>query len=143
MTHEFVPTPSLCHAVFALPPDTGLVYKDELIAARLTQKPSTENIELCIKTSHSYSQSLTIVRQLYDITSLLSEQITKDFHLLTHQKQSQKVPKHVRVFGDQLFVEEEVSLKDAVFDTSAGPVFIGKGASIEIGALLQGPCVCG
>ena len=137
------PTQALCQVLWSLEPNEGLFYKDELIAAQLTKRPKLENLEQYIKKSSIYSQPLSIATQLYDIIALLSDQIIEDFHLLTQGRESHPIPPNVRVFGEKLFVEDKVSLKDAVFDTSTGPIFVGKGASIEIGAMLQGPCSVG
>ena len=59
--------------------------------------------------------------------------------LITHGKTSKVEDPHTKVYGDQVFIEEGASVKAAVLNAENGPIYIGKNAEIQEGALIRGP----
>ena len=76
----------------------------------------------------------------WDIFRLNGSEIKHDFALLTNGKKSQpfKDP-HTKTYGDQIFIEEGARVKAAVLNAENGPIYIGKEAEIQEGALIRGP----
>lgn len=133
-------------------------------AAILTEINQLENEEklvigdtvLAIKTSQilsfpiDYSQfsakelvgnKPTILQNLPDLYLKNGEQIKTDFALITKGRQSQAITDpFTRVYNpENVFVEEGASIKAAIINAENGPVYIGKNATIQEGAIIIGP----
>ncbi|MFD2523612.1 putative sugar nucleotidyl transferase [Emticicia soli] len=83
----------------------------------------------------------TVIQNLPDIYLKNGEQIKADFALITKGRQSQAITdQFTRVYNpENVFVEEGASIKAAIINAENGPVYIGKNATIQEGAIIIGP----
>ncbi|MCG8310535.1 MAG: GlmU family protein [Cytophagales bacterium] len=80
------------------------------------------------------------IQNVYDIF-LKNEQANRDdFELLTKGKTSYDIEDpHTRIYNRQnIFVEENVSIKSAILNAEKGPIYIGKNAVISEGSIIRG-----
>lgn len=83
----------------------------------------------------------TIIENLPDIYLKNGEQIRADFVHITKGRQSQTITDpFTRIYApENVFVEEGASIKAAIINAENGPVYIGKNATIQEGAVIVGP----
>jgi len=139
----------------------GGVCPEATILAEINQLGNEEKLVigdtvLAIKTSQTlsfpidYSQfsakelvgnKPTILQNLPDIYLKNGEQIKADFALITKGRQSQAITDpFTRVYNpENVFVEEGASIKAVIINAENGPVYIGKNATIQEGAIIIGP----
>lgn len=139
----------------------GGVCPDTTILAEINQLNKEEKLVigdtvLAIKTSQTlsfpidYSQfsakelagnKPTILQNLPDIYLKNGEQIKADFTLITKGRQSQPITdQFTRVYNpENVFIEAGASIKAAIINAENGPVYIGKNATIQEGAIIIGP----
>ena len=80
----------------------------------------------------------------WDIFRLNEEEIKKDFELLTNDRVSASLnDPHTKTYGEHIFIEEGAQVKAAVLNAETGPVYIGKNAEVQEGALIRGPFALG
>ena len=66
--------------------------------------------------------------------------IGEDIELLARKRTSQPLPSQVRVTGShRIFLEEGAILEHCILNVSEGPIYVGRGAQVQEGALLRGP----
>ncbi|MEM6805136.1 MAG: GlmU family protein [Bacteroidota bacterium] len=62
-----------------------------------------------------------------------------DVELIRKSRKSQKIKdRYTRIYGeDNLFIEEGVQVKAAILNAEDGPIYLGKGANIQEGAIIR------
>ncbi|PCJ66409.1 MAG: glucose-1-phosphate thymidylyltransferase [Bacteroidetes bacterium] len=75
----------------------------------------------------------------HDIFTHNGTEIRKDLTLLTKGRSSADYSSSNTIIGEDIFIEEGVTMEAAVLNTTDGPIYIGKGATIMEGALIKGP----
>jgi UDP-N-acetylglucosamine diphosphorylase / glucose-1-phosphate thymidylyltransferase / UDP-N-acetylgalactosamine diphosphorylase / glucosamine-1-phosphate N-acetyltransferase / galactosamine-1-phosphate N-acetyltransferase len=64
--------------------------------------------------------------------------------LLTKKRKSQRLPRSCKVIGKgKLFIEKGAIIQQAIFNTTAGPIYIGKNAEVMEGCMIRGPFAMG
>ncbi|RFS16027.1 putative sugar nucleotidyl transferase [Emticicia sp. C21] len=83
----------------------------------------------------------TIIQNLPDIYLKNGDQIKADFPLITKGRQSQTITDpFTRIYApENVFVEAGASIKAVIINAENGPVYIGKNATIQEGAIIIGP----
>lgn len=129
------PTETLVEAIQQLASETALLQGETILAYR--SKEAKDTFENTI----AFEGSLRIIRHSIDIYTHNGEQIINDFQRITAGRTSQSINDRFTAFYNesQIFIEEGVDLKSVVLDATHGPIYIGKGVSLSIGALIQGP----
>lgn len=91
------------------------------------------------------STSCTIIKDVWEIFTLNGEQIRADFKLITNGRKSQPVnDKFTAVYNEEnIFIEEGAKIRAAVLNAEDGPIYIGKNAYVQEGALIKGPFALG
>jgi len=131
-----LPTDSLIKAIQSLDDDTALVYHDQLVAGFFG---SDENFEIGNRKAIELDE-LNQVEHPWDIFRANGDEIRNDFTLLTTGRSSQPLDDpHTKTYGSEIFIEEGASIKAAVLNAEKGPIYIGKDAEIQEGALIKGP----
>jgi UDP-N-acetylglucosamine diphosphorylase/glucosamine-1-phosphate N-acetyltransferase len=93
-----------------------------------------------IKNSAWRSALTEQIRYPWDIIRLNGKAITEDFALLTKGRISRPIPATVQTLSpENIFIEEDASLDYCILNASAGPIYIGKGATIMEGTVVRGP----
>ncbi len=138
----------------AVCPDTNLLAGIEQLKEE--EKLVAGDIVFAIKTAQSlsfpidYSQFASkelagtkpmIIQHLPDIYLKNGDQIKADFQLITKGRQSQTInDPFTRVYApENIFVEAGASIKAVIINAENGPVYIGKNATIQEGAIIIGP----
>ncbi|MGE0772624.1 MAG: GlmU family protein [Cyclobacteriaceae bacterium] len=132
------PDEELIAAVRAMKSEEGIIHKGVLVAAR-TKKPTVPAIETIV--AKEYTNALIIIDRVWKIFQLNGDQIRADFRLITHGRKSQGVnDKPTIVYNEgQVFVETGAQVRAATLNAENGPIYIGKDAQIQEGALIRGP----
>ncbi len=135
------PTDALVAAVQSLTDGQALVDAEETLVAvrtsyRLEKAPKANSFFLVHTT-----ETPVILRQLPDIFALNGDQIRADFTKITAGRTSAPLTDpHTRVYGaENLFIEEGATIRAAVLNAEAGPIYIGKDATISEGTIMIGP----
>lgn len=130
-----VPDAPLAAAVAALGPDEALL---------------AGNVEIARRGDGSLRRQYdgtapVVLNRPYDIFLNNARVIEADFELLTAGRTSQPLSPTVHVIGprDRVFVEPGAWLECCVLNTTAGPVYIGRDATVMEGSLVRGPFALG
>ena len=83
--------------------------------------------------------ALDLITYTHDIFTFNGRQIHADFETLTAGRKSEEVSKTNTFIGDNIFIEEGVSMEAAVLNSTSGPIYIGKNATVMEGSLIKGP----
>ena len=80
----------------------------------------------------------------WDLLAGLNRAIEMDFSLLTIGKKSDTIPSFVKIMGKHpVFVAKGARLMPCFLNTENGPVYIGKRAEVQEGAMIRGPFLLG
>lgn len=131
------PDDELVKSIKALKKEEAIAYHGILIAAQ-TSKTSFDGIKVI-----DYAQQITLIDQVWKIFQYNGAQIKMDFELLTKGRKSGELNDlHTIIYGEvgkDVFIEEGATIKAAVLNAEHGPIYIGKNAQIQEGALIRGP----
>lgn len=135
------PTPQLAAWVQVLSPGEGIT-KNGMVVAIRPENPvrHPEEIEAAMARSlQEFSGPLDILLNPTDIFGLNASQIRADFELATANAVNQGIrDKYTVVYGeDNVFVEEGASIRAAIINAEDGPVYIGRGAQVQEGAMIH------
>lgn len=138
------PDPSLVDAITNLPDESVLYSNDEILAVRTASKTWSPDQKLDLA-KIKYSSAYLMIRQIWDIFTNNGAQIKADFDQLASIRKSELISDpFTRCYnaGD-IFIEPGVSIKAAILNAENGPIYIGRNATIQEGASIQGPFAMG
>jgi UDP-N-acetylglucosamine diphosphorylase/glucosamine-1-phosphate N-acetyltransferase len=141
-----VPTEELVAVVKKLETGQGLIAGKTLIAAVLPQEEAeAQNVEVRnLASVVEWQQEIVKIERPWDIFRHNGQVLTEDFARLTKGRKSAPLSDSNKVVGTQpVFLEEGASAECAVFNTTNGPVYIGKEAEVMEGSLVRGPFAMG
>ncbi|MCF6359183.1 MAG: GlmU family protein [Cyclobacteriaceae bacterium] len=126
-------------AIKNLKPNQKLV-KEGVLLASLEEKRTFNAIGEGCKEAE-YEGEITLITQNWHIFKQNGAQIRADFELVTKGRSSHPISDpYTRVYNQEnIFIEEGASIKDATLNAENGPIYIGKNANIEEGAIIRGP----
>ncbi len=130
-----LPTPELVEAARKLGPVQALRTPEGRLLAYRTS-PEVDVV---------FDGPVTAIDFLYDLFLNNGAAIRADFERITSGRTSRPLSPTNTLIGspDGLFIEEGASVEGATINTTAGPVYIGAGATVMEGACLRGPlAVC-
>lgn len=131
---RLLPDADLVKAINALESDKSLM-QGETVLASYGPGRSHEGFE-----SIEYKGRVSILHRIHDIFTLNHEQIALDFELLTKGKTSAVLSSTNTLIGKHpIFVEEGVTAEAAIFNTTDGPIYLGKDSEVMEGAMIRGP----
>ncbi len=138
------PSPDLVESIRQLSLGEALYKGDELIALRgsgeLFSAPLT-----CAK--QEFAGEILAIHQLYDIFMRNAEAIAADFRLITAGRTSQPLSATCTVIGPatlpdgtpSIFIEEGATAEAAIFNTTNGPIYLGKDTTVMEGSCIRAP----
>lgn len=131
------PDKDLVNAVMNLKPGEGLEQNNLILAYR---GPSAETV-----TFGMYAGPVTCIDQPWKIFQYNASELRKDFIRLTAGRASAPVnDTHTRVYGpENIFLEEGVHIRAAILNAEDGPIYLGKNAVVQEGAIIKGPFALG
>jgi UDP-N-acetylglucosamine diphosphorylase/glucosamine-1-phosphate N-acetyltransferase len=91
-----------------------------------------------------FSGEIKRIRYAWEISKLNAWAITEDWDLLSQGRASQSVSITTWVTGgENIFLEDGVTMEFCHLNATEGPIYIGKGALVMEGASLRGPLAIG
>lgn len=138
-----LPTPGLIASIEALPENHRLMCGDMLVAFRGSCAMWLAREEAPVIKMDP--DKLDVIGHIYDMFLRNADWIKYDFHHLTHGRRSEGDLVSCNVIGDPglLFLEKDAQAVGATFNTTEGPIYIGRGAHVMEGACLRGPVAIG
>jgi UDP-N-acetylglucosamine diphosphorylase/glucosamine-1-phosphate N-acetyltransferase len=88
--------------------------------------------------SVEFNGKLRLVERPYHLFQWNGEEMEADFDLLTQGRTSATLSSTNTVIGDRIFVEEGVRAEAATFNTTSGPIYLGKNSEVMEGSLVRG-----
>jgi UDP-N-acetylglucosamine diphosphorylase/glucosamine-1-phosphate N-acetyltransferase len=123
-----IPTPEIIESIKNLPIGYALISEKGWIAKHGTH----------ISEEKIFKGIYLEVKNLWDMFQLNGEVIEIDFDLMTKNKKSQPLNSTNTLIGDRIFIEEGAKVNGAILNTETGPIYIGKHAEIQEGAMIRG-----
>lgn len=109
--------------------------KEEVASFEQTmEKPQGEVVQF-------HGSFFTLIDQVWEIFRQNGAELKADFELITTNRKSAGFSDpHTRTYNpNQIFIEEGAVIKAAVLNAEDGPIYIGRNARINEGALIKGP----
>ncbi len=132
------PTAELVNAINKLTNGERLVKNGKLVAVSVSG--SVSNVELSNKDGNEFADEMIAIEHPWDIFSKNGEALKADFELITSERASQSLSDSVTVIGNgQVFLEEGAKAEACIFNTSNGPIYLGKDAEVMEGSVIRGP----
>jgi UDP-N-acetylglucosamine diphosphorylase/glucosamine-1-phosphate N-acetyltransferase len=133
------PDDSLVETIGTLKVGQGLKQGATILAA-CSSSSTFDSIDF-----QSYDRDISLVDQVWKIFQLNSVQLRLDFQKITAERKSAPVnDRHTIVYNEQyIFLEEGVTIRAAVLNAEDGPIYLGKNAVVQEGALIKGPFALG
>lgn len=124
------PNEHLVGEILKLQEGEGLIYQGLILASKGTLKKHID-----------YFQEVLVIRQLSDLFTHNGAEIRSDYMLITKDRTSCAVEDtHTIVYNpSNVFIENGVKIRAAIINAEDGPVYIGKDAEIQEGAIIKGP----
>ena len=137
---NILPTQKLVKQVKKLKPGEFISLPEkESVVYCISEKEITGENNIRVSRAIEINEELTEIAFPWDIFQKNAVAIGQDFELLTKGRKSQKLSATNRLIGSQLFIEKGAVAEHCIFNTSDGPIYIGKNAKIMEGAMLRGP----
>lgn len=146
-----LPTPEILSYINQINLNEAILWGEELLAARISntelENVSTNDLFSTLHGIDISKQEIAAPLRLtkpYQIFEYLKTQIGADFKILTHNKSSKPLSSSNTVIGDfPIFLEEGATAECAIFNTTSGPVYLGKNSEVMEGCLIRGPFALG
>jgi len=130
-----LPDTALLTAIQDLASGEALRSENGLVAYRGAQLAEAEQAK-----SVQFTDEFFQIARIHNIFSFNHHQINLDFERLTSNRVSQPLSSTNTVIGKHpIFLEEGAKAEAAVFNTSEGPIYLGKNSEVMEGALIRGP----
>ncbi|HWK58078.1 MAG TPA: putative sugar nucleotidyl transferase [Parapedobacter sp.] len=139
------PDNRLVDAALALRTGEALWYGEVLIASRVVAE-TLQHGKLPSLAGYSpiyYHHPVVMINHPEDIFLQNGEQIGQDFNRLTKGRQSAILSESNRFIGDRFFAEEGAQAECATFNSTRGPIYLGKGSEVWEGSLIRGAFALG
>src|SRR5690606_22210597 len=135
------PSADLLSAISRLEPGEALWHDGTLLALPIN-KPREFSIDFAkAQLVLQYEGDLTLVQKTWHIFQHNASELRADFELVTAGRNSQGINDAATIAYNEsgIFVEEGAQIRAAVLNAENGPIYIGKNAKVEEGALIRGP----
>lgn len=132
------PNQALLEAIDKLK-DGELLTKDEIhIAVKLKQADCESFSEPSKFKQIEFTEDIIRVVYPEDIFKLNDIELRNDFNLLTAKRVSAQLSATNTILGENFFAEEGAVAECSVFNTTEGPVYLGKNSEVWEGCLIRG-----
>lgn len=137
-----LPDEKIFQAIAKLEKGEALVKEGLLLAVRADFLPFYEEIDSFF-TEYSleeYGGNIVCLKHHWDIFALNGAAIKADFATLDMQKSKEIIDPHTIIYNkENIYVEDGADVKAAILNAESGPIYIGKNAQIQEGAIVRGP----
>lgn len=138
---SLLPNPEIISRIKEIKDTEGIKNEEILLAYNSTENLDNENLSTkqLFELSELFDK-VEIIKNKWDIFKLNASQIQSDFNLITADRKSQEISdKHTILYNpENIFIEEGASVKAAILNAENGPIYIGKNAKVEEGAIIRG-----
>lgn len=133
------PNVKLVEAINSLKPNQKLVKTGSLLATKQGKVVDKDIGADCEEVE--FTDEITQITHNWHIFKKNGDQIRADYAVLTNGRKSQPIKDpYTRTYNlGNIFIEEGANIKDATLNAENGPIYIGKEAVIEEGAVVRGP----
>lgn len=143
-----LPSRELCSIVRTLQISEAVLKDGELIATRLNEKQIKKLMkDEEIEELKGYELEDTPLFRLTSLTDLFQKNeqaLLSDFELITSERVSESLSDSNLInAGENIFVEEGAEVECSILNAATGPIYIGKNAKILEGSILRGPIAIG
>jgi UDP-N-acetylglucosamine diphosphorylase/glucosamine-1-phosphate N-acetyltransferase len=140
-----LPTAKLVKAIKRLKPGEFIGTEDgSSIAFCISKNEITDKYKIKVGKAIAYKDEVKTIRYPWDIFQLNDWALRQDFEWLTADRKSQPIPKSNKVIKPaQVFIEKGAVVEHCIINASAGPVYIGKDATVMEGCIIRGPFAMG
>jgi UDP-N-acetylglucosamine diphosphorylase/glucosamine-1-phosphate N-acetyltransferase len=91
-------------------------------------------------TQKEYEGDVLMLQNPWEIFQFNHREIQSDFDLITSKRSSAILSDSNRVLGNHsVFLEEGAKAECSIFNTTEGPIYIGKNAEVQEGCMIRGP----
>lgn len=126
---HLLPNPELKNGILSLKKGQALVKQDVILAYH------TEILEKI-----EFEGNIQLIQRPFEIFKLNHQEIVADFELITANRQSLTLSSTNQIFGKYpIFIEEGAKAECCTFNTSEGPIYLGKNTEVMEGSLIRGP----
>ena len=134
------PDEDLVEAIDKLKSGEILISNSVLIASRLKESDLRDFDALNISKypSVTYSKDFRKIEYPENIFSYNDSEIRKDFSLITAGRSSASISSTNVILGDNIFIEEGVEAECSVFNTTKGPIYLGRNAQVWENCSIRG-----
>jgi len=129
------PNPALQEAIEKLEPGQQLIAGETILAERLDG--SFEGWSESVK-QIEFTEDFNLIDRPWKIFGLNGAEMEVDFELLTSGRTSAKLSDTNTIIGERIFAEEGVEAECAVFNTTSGPIYLGKNVTVMEGSVIRG-----
>ncbi len=137
---NLLPSPSLLKQIKLLQNGQWIEGPDgEMLVFRFSRHEVLDALEFRMEQSVPCREAPQLLTYPWEIFQWNSRALEQDFSLLTRGRKSQPIPKSNRVTRPgQVFIEKGASIRHCIINAEAGPVYIGRKATLLEGCLVQG-----
>lgn len=126
---HLLPNPELKNAVLSLKTGQALVKQEVILAFH---NEIVEKIE--------FEGNIQLIQRPFEIFKLNHQEIIADFELITSNRKSLALSSTNQILGQYpIFVEEGAKAECCIFNTSDGPIYLGKNTEVMEGSIIRGP----
>jgi UDP-N-acetylglucosamine diphosphorylase/glucosamine-1-phosphate N-acetyltransferase len=142
---NLLPTPKLVQQVKKLKPGSCISVPDqESIVYCISSKEILDAHKIKVGSAVAFREELQVLRRPWDLFTLNRTAIEQDLRTIAGKRKSARLPGTNKVVGKgKVFLEKGAWIEHCVINTTDGPVYIGKGATVMEGSLLRGPVSIG
>jgi len=140
-----IPDPELAAALKGLAMGEAIFSKREMLIGFRGDDHWKPGKEVLFSDRRVYEGPLQCLLKKWDIMTQNGAEIAKDFDRITKGRASEPLndPFTYCYCPERIFVEPGAVVKAAILNAEGGPVYIGKDAVIQEGAIVQGPFALG
>jgi UDP-N-acetylglucosamine diphosphorylase/glucosamine-1-phosphate N-acetyltransferase len=131
------PDEDLIKAVLKLNDDEVLTSGDDVLAFKSLENLTYHQAKVELK-SIGYNADFNKIKYPEHIFTNNAEEIRKDFELLTKGRKSAKISDTNKILGNDIFFEEGAKAECCIFNTTLGPIYVGKNAEVMEGSVIRG-----
>jgi len=137
-----LPSNALVNQINMLKDGEGISDVSKLIAF----KGSLEGFNsLKLSEAKKVNVAIESLEKVYELFQKNGNALISDFELITKSRKSKAISASVTVIGNKelVFLEEGAKAEACIFNTQAGPIYIGKDAEVMEGSMIRGPFALG
>jgi UDP-N-acetylglucosamine diphosphorylase/glucosamine-1-phosphate N-acetyltransferase len=133
------PDELLLEAIDKLQTGQALKHHNQLLAVKLNESEAQDfDPQAEYDAVVDYDHTPVIIRYPEDIFRKNDIELRKDFALLTKGRESAAVSSSNTIIGDNFFAEEGAVAECATFNTTNGPIYLGKSTEVWEGTNIRG-----